>query len=318
MYKRDYYRLSWWLNNENSKDSASKICEKRYNKCRSISKDILNKFGISMDYPDVAIFTSSHIMKGESSFNKLVGRLIDNNVKIIMAMNHHLYGYYNNNISKLKDDIKCNTYSLNEYVRNNDKINNDNLVKDYINYIYSCNDSIDPDNINETFKYANMNSIYYPLCTILAMMVIKDIVEGIKDTSIVIDWSLLRNSEIYLKRTEEDDYKYIESCNWMNNLRQSKLLVIVDSEDVFDIMMKQLYNIGYFKYSKGEIYVLCENNYNYENNKIKYVNDINNVVISNIDHIICISDNYSKKIMIDKICIYYDKPCIYMHKYMYT
>ena len=72
MYKRDYYRLSWWLNERNKEDDecASKICIKYFTNCKSVSKNNLSQFGSTIPLPEIVIFTSSHIMKKET-FKKL-------------------------------------------------------------------------------------------------------------------------------------------------------------------------------------------------------------------------------------------------------
>jgi len=308
LHHRDNYRLSWWLNDINEKISSSKMCVKKFNKCISITKDDLNKFN---EYPEVVIFTSSHIIKDTNSFNKLIDKFKHNGSKIIMAMNHHLYGYYNN---CLNDDIKYNVYSLNHYVRHNDRINN-NLVDEYVKYIYSCSKSTEQDDMPECFKMDNMNSIFYPLSSILSMMVIRDIVEEWIDTSLIIDWSLLKNNNVYLTRIDEDDYKYIETGKWMNNLRTSKLLIDVNDEGIFDSLIKQLYNLGYFRHNNGVIYVLCDKDYNNDNKKIKYIRTVTRDIINNIDFIICISNDYKRKKNIDDICIQYLKPSIFINKY---
>jgi hypothetical protein len=313
MFKRDYYRLSWWLN-ENYDGSVSKVCAKYFMRCISISKDDLSQLGVSIPLPEIVIFTSSHVMK-EMSFKKLIDHFIDNNVKVIMAMNHNLYGYYNNKVSKDIDDIKCNINMLNDYVRQQDKINNDNLESEYIKYIYSCIHSIEQDDMSDHFKYANMNSMFYQLSCIIAMLVIRDLVDEWIDTSIIFDWSLLRNNSIYLKNTVDDDYKYIESANWMNNMRSVNILIDVNNENIFDIFIRQLYYIGYLKNHNGKLYVLNDSKYKYEHSKIVYITNITNDIMSNINQVICISDNYNRKKMIDDLCIRYMKSCIYINKY---
>jgi hypothetical protein len=316
LYKRDYYRLSWWLK-ENYNDCASKVCVKYFTTCKSVSKDDLAQLGSSISFPDIVIFTSSHVMK-EISFKKLVDRFIDNNIKMIMAMNHNLYGYYDNNINKDIDDIKCNIYSLNDYVRQQSKNNHDNFVKEYIKYIYSCSRSIEQDDMSDYFKYANMNSIFYQLSSILAMLVVRDLVYEYVDTSIMFDWSLLRNNGLYFKKTDDDDYKYIETANWMNNMRNVNILVDVNNDDIFNLLMRQLHYIGYFKYNNGKLYILCDKEYQYENSKIVYIKRSNNCVndiMSSIHQVISISNKYENKKRIDDLCIRYMKPCIYINMY---
>ena len=310
LHKRDYYRLSWWLNEDNEKLSGSKICVKQFTKCISISKDELNKF---TEYPEVVIFTSSHVIKDTNSLNKSIEKFKQNGAKIIMVMNHNLYGYYNNNVGD--DDTKYNVYSLNEYVRHNDKINNDNLVNEYTKYIYSCSKSTEQDDMSDCFKFANMNSIFYQLSSIISMMVIRDIVYEWIDTTIIIDWSILRNNNIFLKRVEEDDYKYIEMSNWMSNIRTGKLLIDVNNEDTFNLLIKQLHNLGYFRYNNGIIYVLCDSDYKYKHNKVKYIRLVTRNIIETVEFIMCLSDDYRNKKYIDDLCIEYLKPSIFIHKY---
>lgn len=317
MYKRDYYRLSWWLNEinkENNDECASKICIKYFTNCKSVSKNNLSQFGSTIPLPEIVIFTSSHIMKKET-FKKLVDYFIDNNVKIIMAMNHNLYGYYDNNISKNIDDIKCNVYSLNDYVKPQDRSNNENFVNEYIKYIYSCSHSVEQDDMSECFKYANMNSIFYQLSSMLAMLVVRDIVDNWNDTSIMFDWSLLRNSTVYLKRTDDDDYKYVETANWLSNIRNVNILIHASNEDIFNLLVRQLHYIGYFKYHNGKLYVLCDKSFKYENSKIVYITEITNDIMMNINQVIVVSSDYKKKKYIDELCVRYMKSCIYLNKY---
>jgi hypothetical protein len=321
MYKRDYYRLSWWSKSINDKDIASKVCINLFNKCIYVSKDDLIKFGSNIEYPDIVIFTSSHVMK-QTSFKRIIDKFIDAKIDIIMAMNHNLYGYYNNNVCKNIDDIKCNTYNLNEYVRINDRVNNDEIMREYINYIYSCSNSVEPDDMSDSFKLVNMNSIYYPLCNMLAMYIIRDITEHYIDTSLFIDWSLLRNNNVHLKRNEEDDYKYIEYSNWVTNMRQMNIIIDIGNNiDSYDIIIKQLYNCGYFRIKKGKLYIVSEKVNELQEiktnmyDKIIYINSITNNIIHDIDLMICLNNRCDKKVELDDLCIRYQKPCIYLHNY---
>ena len=312
MYKRDFHRLSWWIDDEKYKEDNNKssdICKTIFKECIKVNKDDLNK----LNDIDMVIFTTSYVLSA-NTFERLLTKYIENNKIVILGMNHSLYGYYDNRPCIKKDDIKCNIYSLNDYVKSSDIKDTNGLVEDYSSYIYSCNNKLDEDNIAERFSYMNMKSIFYPLSTIIAMWIVRDIIEGVVETSIMIDWSLLKNENIYLKRIENDDYKYIECGSFMNKLRDNKLLIDVgNNKESLDILFKQLHYIGYLKNSKNKLYVYGDKiDDKYENIKWLSVLDEGDN-IKDIGQSISINTNYIKKSEWDNIHIKYKKRCIYIH-----
>jgi hypothetical protein len=311
--KRDIYRLSWWLSDINIENKvASDVCVNIFKKCNNIPAKSLYK----IELPDIIVFTTSHLLK-DVDFMKFLEKCITANKKVIMAFNHHLYGFYSN-IPKIKiDDINPQIQTLNNYVRINEQNNNNNtLVKDYLTYIYNCIKSTDPDKNPDIFYHSNMNSLFYPLATIISMYVVRDIMDRWIDTSIIIDWSLLRDDEVYNVKTEIDDYKYIFKTDFLHSLRSKQLLVYAnDNVDVFNLLVKHLNNLGYLKYSKKQIYILDEFNSSDKYNNFKLVNKLTDNIIKKVDQSWCISDNANKKVIWDTYHIKYLKSSIYLNVY---
>lgn len=310
--KRDIHRLSWWITNENEEHkTAGEICVNYFQKCQNI----LNKSLHRIELPDIVVFTTSHVFKS-GDFTKFIERCITADKKIIMAMNHHLYAYYNNKPSINIDDTNPHIYSLNEYVRINDQIDNTDLSKEYLKYIYSCVKSTDPDNIPDRFSHSNMNSIFYPLATIIAMYVVRDIIDIWIETNIIIDWSQLRDDEVYNMKSDIDDYKYSFKSDFIHLLRNKQLLINANNdEDVFNLVIKQLHYLGYLKYSSKKIYIMDDINDHSKYSNFEKIDNITDNIVKRTDQSWCITDNSNTKVLWDVLHIKYLKPSIYINVY---
>jgi hypothetical protein len=99
------------------------------------------------------------------------------------------------------------------------------------------------------------------------------------------------------------------------------IIDIGNNIDSYDIIIKQLYNCGYFRIKKGKLYIVSEKVNELQEiktnmyDKIIYINSITNNIIHDIDLMICLNNRCDKKVELDDLCIRYQKPCIYLHNY---
>jgi hypothetical protein len=311
--KNEFRRISWWNNDKKDYEkTASKLCALRFKNIKVIQKNDLSKFGSEIEMPECVIFTSSHIFKKES-FDKLIDKLKKHNVRVIFAVNHSLFAYFNNCVD---GNIKIN--SLNEFIKKQYQLDNSSLINDYMIYINSCISSNDPDNFPEIFSKFNMNSIFYPLSSILSMMLIESLINLNYKKSIIFDWSLLKPLDLYVKQTD-DDYRYIATTEFLHQMRSESIFINAsDNINILELVMLQLYNLGIFDtvlYKSHKIYIKSKEKLEFNDKRIAYIDEVSHQIIKAVDRSIYVGSNHKIKNELCNLHITYEKPISYIHDY---
>jgi hypothetical protein len=312
MSKTEFKRISWWnYENKEEEKTASKLCASRFKNTKVITKNDLSKLGSEIEMPDCVVFTSNHIFK-KDSFEKIINKFNDNNIKTIFALNHSLFAYFNNSISQ--ENIKVN--SLNEFVKLQYQTKYTNFIDDYKTYIKSCVNTNDPDDYPEVFSKFNMNSIFYPLSSVLSMLIIEALINRDYNKSIIFDWSLLKPHDLYVKKAD-GDYRFIATNEFLHKIRAESVFINA-SDEILELMIQQLYNFGIFDtvtYKSHKIYIKSDNKLSFNDRRITYIDNVSQAIIKTVDRSIYIGSNHKIKNELCDLHITYEKPISYIHDY---